>query len=389
MTTHDVLAEIRRIGPELAARAEEVEAAGRLSEQHAKLLKDAGVMRLLQPERWGGFEAEPESLSLAAAEVAHYCSASGWVTGIVGVHSWELALYDERAQQEVWGDDQDTWICSTYMPTGTMTQVEGGFRFSGRWSFSSGCDVATWIFLGGLLPGEGPTDPPTYYHLLLPREDYEIVDDTWDVVGLRGTGSKDIVVNDVFVPDYRTVSDAAMTGGTAPGHADCSPLYRMPWSSIFPNAITAPMVGMAEAALAAAIEYQRDRVSLAIGGKVPKAEYTMTTIGQAASDIAACRAVMIANLQEMWAMVQAGEQVPLEVRARGRAAQVQNGWRAARAVDVLFDHCGGGSLQLRTPLQRVWRDIHAALHHVINVQDKSFQSYASVLMGLGARETLV
>ncbi len=177
--------------------------------------------------------------------------------------------------------------------------------------------------------------------------------------------------------------------GTAPGSSTASALYRMPWSAMFPNAITAPLIGMAEAALAAAADYQRDRVNLAIGGKVAQADYQMTEFGRAAAEIDACRAVMLGNLREMWEIVRSGGEVSIELRSRGRAGQVQNGWRAARAVDALFDSCGGGSLYFDQPLQRIWRDVHAALHHVINVPDRTMQSYASVLMGFGPRDMYV
>jgi len=390
MSLDEVLDEVRRIAPELRERAGEVEQLGRLTDDHAALLKRAGVVRLLQPERWGGFEAAPDALFRAVAEVARHCSASGWVCGIIGVHPWELALYDERAQAEVWGDDPDCWVSSTYMPTGTLTPVDGGYRLRGRWSFSSGCDLAEWMFLGALLPDpDDPTAPPTYFHVLLPRADYVIVDGTWNVVGLAGTGSKDITVDDVFVPDYRAVTDSSIINGRAPGHAAASRLYHMPWSAIFPNAITSAMIGTAEQALSAAIEYQRSRFSLALGTTVAKADHTMSVIGQAAADIDASRVSMLANLDEMWCVVREGGTVPFEVRVRARAAQVRNGWRATRAVDELFDLCGGGSLRVDTVLQRAWRDLHAGLHHVINVPDRSFQSYSSVLMGFGARETMV
>jgi alkylation response protein AidB-like acyl-CoA dehydrogenase len=390
MSVDDVIAEVRRIGPELRARAAEVEELGRLTDEHAKLLKGTGVVRLLQPARWGGFEAEPDSVFRAAAEVARHCGASGWVCGVIGVHPWELGLYDERTQEEVWGDDPDTWIASTYMPAGMLTPVEGGFRLSGHWSFSSGCDLAGWLFLGALLPNaDDPEAMPAYYHVLVPRSDYRIIDGTWDVTGLRGTGSKDVAVEDVFVPDHRAMTDASIVNGETPGHATASRLYHMPWSAIFPNGITSAMVGIAEGALDAAIDYQRSRFSLAVGTKIPKADHTMAVIGAAAADIATCRSSMVGNLREMWEVVRAGGRVSLDDRARGRACQVRNGWRATRAVDDLFDLCGGGALRLGTPLQRAWRDLHAGLHHVINVPDRSFQSYASILMGGEAREHIV
>jgi alkylation response protein AidB-like acyl-CoA dehydrogenase len=391
MPEHEVASRIRDIAPILGERADEVERLGRLPDEIGKQLKATGIVRLLQPRRWGGYEEDPRLFFRSVMDVAAQCGASGWVSGIIGVHPWELAQYDQRAQEEVWADDPDTWICSTYMPTGRAVAVDGGYRFSGRWSFSSGCDVAEWIFLGGLLAEADGTlvQPVQYVHLLLPRNDYTIVDDTWDVVGLCGTGSKDIVVDDAFVPDYRTVTDQSLHDGSAPGATpDRSTLYRMPWSAIFPNAITAAAIGIAEGALSAALDYQRDRVSMA-AGRIVEAPYTMTVVGQAASEIHASKMSLLGNLGEMWDHLCAGASVPMELRARSRAAQVRNSWRVTRAVDSLFDHSGGGSLRRGSPLQRFWRDSHAALHHIINTPDASFQSYASVAMGFDPREAIV
>ena len=382
---------IRDLAPVLRDRADEIEQLGRIPDEIGKQLKETGVVRLLQPVRWGGYEEDPRLFFRSVMEIAAQCGASGWVSGIIGVHPWELAMYDEQAQEEVWANDPDTWICSTYMPTGRAVAVDGGYRFSGRWGFSSGCDIADWVFLGGLLATDDGAlvQPVQYVHFLLPSADYTIVDDTWNVVGLCGTGSKDIVVDDAFVPAYRTVSDQSLHDGTAPSAtADRSTLYRMPWSSIFPNAITAASIGIAEGALEVSLGYQRDRVSMA-AGRIADAPYTMTVVGQAASEIHASRSAMLGNLGEMWDHLSAGEPVPMELRARSRAAQVRNSWRVTRAVDVLFDHSGGGSLRRGTPLQRFWRDSHAALHHIINTPDTSFQSYAGVAMGFEPRESIV
>jgi 3-hydroxy-9,10-secoandrosta-1,3,5(10)-triene-9,17-dione monooxygenase len=391
MPDHEVTARIDDLAPVLRDGADEVERLGRIPDEIGKQLKATGVVRLLQPRRWGGYEEDPRLFFRSVMEIAAQCGASGWVSGIVGVHPWELAMYDPRAQEEVWADDPDTWVCSTYMPTGRAVAVDGGYRFSGRWSYSSGCDIADWILLGGLVAnGDGTlVQPVQYVHFLLPHVDYTIVEGTWDVVGLCGTGSKDVVVDDAFVPAYRTVSDQSLHDGTAPGATeDRSTLYRMPWSSIFPNAITAAAIGIAEGALAAALDYQRDRVSMS-AGRIVEAPYTMTVVGQAASEIHASRASLLGNLGEMWDLLRAGDPVTMELRARGRSAQVRNSWRVTRAVDELFDHSGGGSLRRGAPLQRFWRDSHAALHHIINTPDASFQSYAGVAMGFDPRETIV
>ncbi len=153
-------------------------------------------MRMLQPRTHGGLEAHPREWAETVMEVASLDGATGWVAGIVGVHPWEMAMADASVQEEVWGDDQDTWIASPYAPMGVLTPADGGYVFNGHWQFSSGTDHCDWIFLGAFVgDADGkPVMPPVNMHVILPRSDYEIVEDSWDVVGLKGTGSKDVIV---------------------------------------------------------------------------------------------------------------------------------------------------------------------------------------------------
>jgi 3-hydroxy-9,10-secoandrosta-1,3,5(10)-triene-9,17-dione monooxygenase len=396
---HEVLDRIEALAPYLTEQAEEAEAAGRLPDETAKRLKECGVVRLLQPAEHGGYEAEPTVFFEAVMAIARRCGASGWISGIIGVHPWELGICDPRVQQEVWGDDPDAWMCSTYMPGGFARAVDGGYEFTGRWSFSSGCDVSDWIILGGIVvDGDAPAsgtdmakllaDPSRYLHFILPKGDFSIVDGTWDVVGLSGTGSKDVVVSGAVVPDHRTVQAMAVVDGTAPGLEQRGPLYRMPWGGIFPNAITAAVIGIAEGALEAAMAMQSTRISMA-SGPIMTSPVTMTAIGDAASEIEASRALLLRVVAEQWEYAQRGEPVPLELRARARRDQVTSSWRATRAVDSLFDHAGGGALRKGTPLQRLWRDAHAGLHHIINAREKTLHSYASVAMGGSPLEAML
>src|SRR5699024_10738727 len=128
--------------------------------------------------------------------------AAGWVSGVVGVHPWQLAMADPRVQDEGWGADDNTWMASPYMPDGMAIPIEGGYRMGGRWGFSSGTDHCQWAFLGAMkCDADGNVaDPPTMLHVVIPRSEYWIVEDSWDVVGLRGTGSKDLVIDETFVP---------------------------------------------------------------------------------------------------------------------------------------------------------------------------------------------
>jgi 3-hydroxy-9,10-secoandrosta-1,3,5(10)-triene-9,17-dione monooxygenase len=376
--THEVVHRIHETGELLAAHAPESERLGRLADPSAKLLRDCGVMRLLQPPEHGGYCAHPRDFAEAVMAAASYCGAAGWVAGVVGVHPWEMAMADPRLRAEVWGADQDTWIASPYAPTGIARPVAGGYRLSGRWQFSSGTDHCSWIFLGALVGDDAgrPTTPVRQLHVVLPRADYTIVDDSWDVVGLKGTGSKDILVADAFVPDYRVFeTDAVVEGRQAELAGRTEPLYRMPFWVMFPLGITAATIGICEGALRTHLDYQRGRV-LAMGTKVRDDPYLLAAISEAASEIAASRAQLLGNIDRIHQQVADGTGVSWAERATCRRDQVRAAWRAVSAVDEVFARSGGNALRLDNPLQRFWRDAHAGLNHAIHTSGPAYHAAA-------------
>ncbi|MCV7142757.1 acyl-CoA dehydrogenase family protein, partial [Mycolicibacterium fortuitum] len=188
--THSVLAGIDELLPTLRERAQETEDLRRLPDANVKALEDVGFFKLLQPEQWGGLQCDPTVFYEAVRRLASACGSTGWVAGIIGVHNWHLALFDQRAQEEVWGDDPAARICSSYTPMGIGKLVEGGYLVSGEWKWSSGSAHATWAFLGGPVIKDGR--PVDFGSFLIPRTEYQI-DDVWNVVGLRGTGSNTVV----------------------------------------------------------------------------------------------------------------------------------------------------------------------------------------------------
>ena len=260
---------------------------------------------------------------------------------------------------------------------------DGGYIFNGRWQFSSGTDHCDWIILGAFLgDGEGkPVMPPQMLHMILPRKDYEIVEDSWNVVGLRGTGSKDVIVKDAFVPAYRTMDAAKVMDGTAQREAGMTePLYLMPWSTMFPLGISSATIGIAEGALAAHLDYQRQRVG-ATGTAIKDDPYVMYAIGEAAADINAARQELLANADRIYDMVAAGKEVSFADRAAGRRTQVRAVWRAVSAVDDIFARSGGNAARMDKPLQRYWRDVHVGQMHAIHVPGTIY--HAAALSSLG------
>ncbi len=378
------------VGERIAQLAEQIgelgpanEERGKLTDEAAKNLRDSGAIRLLQPETHGGYQAHPREFAENVMQLAAADGSTGWVAGIVGVHPWELAFLDPKVQQEVWGDDQDTWMASPYAPMGVARPVDGGYVFNGHWQFSSGTDHCDWIFLGGLLGDEEgkPAKPMRSLHLVLPRSDYEIVDDSWDVAGLSGTGSKDIRVKDAFVPSYRTIDFGKIIGGDAPREAGLTdPLYHVPFSCVFPLGITSAVVGITEGALAHHLAYQRNRVAIT-GTKIKDDPYVLTAMSEAADEIAASRTALLDNASRMYDRVASGGEVTFDERAVGRRVQVQAAWRAVRAMDEIVARSGGNAMRKSNPLQRFWRDGHMGLSHAIHVPGSIF--HASALTQLG------
>ncbi|KUI38099.1 acyl-CoA dehydrogenase family protein [Mycobacterium sp. GA-2829] len=381
--TERVIDRVMELADQFREQAVEAERLGQLTDATVKNMKAIGNIRLLQPAAYSGYEVHPREFAETVMATAALDPAAGWVNGVVGVHPYQLAYADPKVAQEIWATDHDTWIASPYAPQGVAKPVDGGYLFNGRWQFSSGTDACEWIILGAMVgDADGrPVMPPQILHMILPRSDYQIVDDSWDVVGLRGTGSKDVIVRDAFVPTYRTMDGMKVMDGTAQIEAGMTKtLYKMPWSTMFPLGISAATIGICEGALAAHLDYQRERVN-ASGVAVKDDPYVMYAVGEAAADIEASRQALLANVDRIYDMVDAGKEVTFAERAAVRRSQIKAVWRAVMAVDQIFSRSGGNALRMDKPLQRYWRDAHAGVAHAIHTPGTIY--HASALSSLG------
>jgi 3-hydroxy-9,10-secoandrosta-1,3,5(10)-triene-9,17-dione monooxygenase len=370
------LERVREVLPGIRERAARTESLRRLPDETWKELRALGLLRALQPRAAGGHELDVLTLYEAVALVADACPSTGWVFGVLGVHPWQLALFPERAQDEVWGPDPDAQVSSSYAPTGTVEPVSDGFRLRGRWSFSSGCDHCDWVFLGGVA---GARDGlPDFRTFLLPRSDYTIVDN-WRVAGLAGTGSKDIAIEDAFVPDYRTHSLLDAYHFRSPGQQrNAGPLYRLPFGCVFACGICAPAIGAARGAIDAFRADMRERISRYNGRPVAEEPTTQVRIAEAAAEVDAAWAALRRNWEEMGARVARGEPLSLELRTRTRRDAADGVRRSVRAIDLMFEASGGRGLFLDQPLQRYWRDAHAMRAHAMNNPERAARLFGSL-----------
>lgn len=378
--TSDVLTER---GEELRSQGQINEDLGKLSDTTVDILRQSGVMKMLAPVEYGGTRAHPVEFAETVMRIASLDGAAGWVSGVVGVHPWELEIMSPKLQEEIWGADHDTWISSPYAPMGVATPVDGGYQVTGHWQFSTGTDHASWVILGAFLGGADgkPLQPFQSVHIVVPRADYTIVEDSWDVVGLKGTGSKDVIIKDKFVPEYRVISQADLFSGKVAREAGkTEPIHRIPFYSLFPLGLTSAVIGIAEGALHAHLEYQRNRQQ-GNGFKSTQDPYSMFAVSEAAGEIRASRAALLDNISRIYDTAAQGREISLEERAVGRRTQIQAAWRATAAVDTILSRSGGNGLRMNNPIQRFWRDAHMGLAHAIHVPGPTY--HAAVLTELG------
>lgn len=386
---NEVLDALRTHLPDITNRAVKTDADARVPPQTIAELKAAGVFRMLQPKRFGGTECNPVRFYEVVRELSAACGSTGWVTAVLGVHPWQLGLFDEHAQEEVWGEDPDTLISSSYAPVGSLEPVEGGYRLTGHWSFSSGCGHASWVLLGGrVLGADGkPVDVIT---VLVPHDDYTI-ERVWDVTGLRGTASDDIAVDGAFVPEHRAMRNYDQVQLWGPGQrVNTGPLYRMPFASIFTTTITASVVGVVAGCYDAFISAMRERVRLSYGGgRFAEDQFAHVAVARAASEIDAATLQLERNIAELYDCATAGEEIPMELRLRTRRDQVRGTERALTAIDLLFKTAGGNSLKRGNPIERAWRDAHAGSVHVANDVERALAMYGRGEFGFAIEDNLI
>lgn len=254
-----------RIAPvlnEISAGARDTEKSGRVPARNIDLLRSVGYFDIVKPARFGGDEGSFAELVDANIELSSACASTGWVAGLLSAHQWLLAMFDERVQQEVWGSNPDALLCGSYAPVRMAERVEGGFRLSGDWAFASGCENAQWALCAAIIPANGEGERPVPAFLLVPASDYAIAE-TWDVVGLAGTGSKSLTLKNVFVPEYRMLSFPDATSGRTPGGRGYRGigLFNIPLLMGVPFCLGSAAVGAAKGALESYIDHMGARVT--------------------------------------------------------------------------------------------------------------------------------
>ena len=379
----ELIEKARALVPTIKERAQEAEENNHVHDETIAAITEAGLLRVLQSKDYGGYELDPDVFYKIQAILAEGDMSAAWLYGVLGVHPWQIALFDKECQDEIYGENgskADTIVASTYMPTGLAPRVEGGVKLSGRWGFSSGSKHAEWIILGGIIPKpeDAPPGPPDMRNFIIHKDDYEIIDN-WDVLGLNATGSHDIVVKDAFIPEHRIFQVGVPAGGY-PGNAlNDAPLFKINFGQIFPRAVAYSAVGALQAAVDEAQEFA-SAVSPNTGAARGDLPEVQAAYSAAVNEIETQKLIMQATVAEWMEVAASGEELSLERRSYRRYQQAQVVDKCLDAVVELYKQLGGNAIR-RGTITKVMRDIETARCHVANMSFKQQMNYGAVANG--------
>lgn len=378
----EAVARSRELAPRLAERAEEARRFRTLPQSTVDDLHQSRLFRMLQPARVGGGELDYVSLVEVGAALARGCASTAWTLTNVASHHWMLAKFPAAAQSDVWGRDPDALIAASFIfPAGRAHATRDGYVLSGRWPYCSGIGLAGWVMLGAIVGGEVEEDPAEYRLFLLPREAYRILD-TWETLGLEGTGSNDVEVEKVFVPVHRTLAVDDTKGGDSPGSAvNAGALYRIPLFAMFPYVLSGIALGIAEAAVEHFVDIARGKTLAYQVMRLGDSPSVHVRLAEASAYVSAARLMMTANCAEVQRIAHAAgvPDILSKVRYRRDAAIAVS--FCARAVDLLFKAGGGRAVYLRNPLQRGFRDVSTVQAHIAFNFDLVGAAYGRVALG--------
>ncbi|MCS3894480.1 3-hydroxy-9,10-secoandrosta-1,3,5(10)-triene-9,17-dione monooxygenase [Bradyrhizobium japonicum USDA 38] len=378
-----MIARTRALVPRLRERAARTEELRHLPTETEKDLHDAGLFRMLQPKRIGGAELDYVAL-VDCAELLGMADASvAWNLANLASHHWMLGMFAQKAQDLVWDRDPDALIASSFIfPAGRATRVEGGYRLHGSWPFSSGVASCEWNMLASVVYSDDEADGIEYRIFLLPKGDYKVLD-TWNVAGLRGTGSCDVEVRDAFVADHMTVAVGDLAGGPTPGSkVNPNPLYALPVFSLFPYVLSGVALGNAQVCLDDYAEVARHRISTYNRAKLSDFQSTQIKIADASAKIDAARLIMRSACVNAMEDARRGRIPDMATKTRYRRDGAFSVNLCTDAVSMLFAASGARGLFTTGVLQRQFRDAHAINSHLAFNFDAAGTNYGRVALGL-------
>jgi 3-hydroxy-9,10-secoandrosta-1,3,5(10)-triene-9,17-dione monooxygenase len=382
-TTDDLVARARALIPMLRERAGETEKLRRVPEATMATLHEQGLLKYYQPKRYGGYELDWGTHFRIGREIAKGCPSTAWIAAVVGAHTAYVGRFPKQAQDEVWADGPDVLIATgSVQKTGKVTKVDGGYRLSGSWGFASGVDHAKWGMVAGRMEGDKEAS-----QFLFPRADFSI-DDVWHVAGMKGTGTKDIVLDDAFVPEYRRLTLSRFSGAMPPGgEANAHYIYRTEFRPFSGSSLLGPILGTAEGAFADYTAITRERIGAIFGDKVAEKDAVQLRVSESAAELAAAASLAEAMYVTLNRRGKKLEPFTEEERAtvmRDRAFVMK---LCKQSCDRLVAMMGAQGLFDSNPVQRAFRDLHAMATQFGVQWDLNMAPYGRFALGLpsGAR----
>ena len=378
----DLLERIDAVLPEIESNAAQAERDRMLPKRNVELLKSTGLHRVFLPMRYGGTEQSLPEFAECVVRIASVCPSSAWAFGLMCTHNYMLAHFCRRMQDDIWADDPDATASSSIAPFGRAEEVEGGIRLSGRFGWSSGCDHTEWAILG--LHHPSYDDPKRHAFAIVPRADYEVLDD-WFVAAMRGSGSKSIVVDGAFVPWHRVqLMDDMLREGTSAGSAlyPDSRLFQSPYRPYFASVFAAVGLGIAERMLDAFRELNLSRKRAYTGASVATTAPILLRLGESTHQVAAARALMEQTWEDHRRHAEVRRYPNQRTAVQWRTHQAYAIKMCTEAVDRLFSACGGSAWFEGNPLQRMFRDMHIVGAHAYADYDLCAQAMGREQLGL-------
>lgn len=353
-TEDEFLARARALVPLLRERAAEIDAAGSVPEDIVQMFREAGFYKMLQPKRWGGYEVSPLTFLKVLMEVGRGSGSAAWILMILGTHQWEFGLMDPQAGEDVWGEDDTVLISSSYAPAGPATKVDGGYTLTGTWPTSSGCLNSKWVIIGTMNPVPGQAKPEWFSHLV-PLSDCEIIDD-WDVIGLQGTGSRSVKLDNVFVPDYRIHSLDKYEID------DRGSIYLFPFRLFFWSVVASVLVGYGQAAIDTFVIQSKGKKRTGSPELLSDTAHVKTALAEAQAKVTNCRLRIETMIEAGLAYANRRELLPDDL-VTASFDIARTGEQMQQVALSLYNLLGPSIIYHERPFQRVFRDIMVASIH--------------------------
>lgn len=379
-TEAEMIERARELLPYVRSMDAESEKLGRCPEEVAEKMRAAGFFDMLKPKAYGGYEMSPQVALDVIRLLASASPSIAWVAALMVIHNWEIALLDPRVAEEIWGKNPDALISSSYAPFGKAEPVEGGYIVNGAWAWSSGADLCDWVVVGVMFPADNHFGAIQKV-MIVPRTDYTIDQESWQMAGMQGSGSKTVVIKDAFVPEWRVHDVSESFEGHNPGNATfTSPIYKVPFGALFAWSLATLCTGMAQGAIGLYTEMMRNRRHAYDGKPMARDPYAQLKLGEAAAMANAAQATQQKDFAEMMAYIERDGAIPKEARIAYKSNAAFAARLATDGLTKVVKAAGGSAFKLSNQLQRMFRDIQTGSNHAFINPDRGAANHGWFLM---------